>query len=644
MIHVLRHPLDVVLSVFSNHLTHGFYCAYELETAARHYVLVMELVEHYRREMTLRYLPVRYEDIVDDQEASVRRMLDFIGEPFDARCLDFHENRRYARTASYAQVTEKLYDRSRYRYRHYLRHLEPVIPILRPVIERLGYTVDCRRMSEPARPHGAASRPAMSRLPLAAGPQAIAARLRAAPAGTSEAEAAAPAQAPALPRRASRCPASDRHRRVPEGGRRGAADHRAGDRRRPDAPLYLRNICAIYRALGRYDEAIAAGQRAVELGSVRSALPAQSRRRPLRRLELDEAIACARRAIALDPASPAPHFALAEALLLQGDFEAGWRNTSGASGSPSARAACAADRSAAMGRRAARRGAPAADRRSGLWRRHPVLPATSPGRRAAARRRARLQSRNAPAGRAQIIPACRCSNAGSVPAIRRLLPALGPAATARDAHRDDPGGDPLLCAPIRPGRPSGPAAASACCRAAIGASASSGRAGRPIQRRTARPRWPLRAARRDLPGSALVSLQKGRAQDAGRPAITAARRCSISAPRSRISPTRWRSSKPRSRRHRRYVGRAISPARWASRCGSCCPIRRTGAGCSTATDSPWYPTAAPVSPAGARSMGPGGGPHCGYARRGPGEVRDVVRDGGVGLAPVARPDYSRAIR
>ncbi len=41
-------------------------------------------------------------------------MLDFIGVPFDERCLSFHENRRYARTASYAQVTEKLYDRSRY--------------------------------------------------------------------------------------------------------------------------------------------------------------------------------------------------------------------------------------------------------------------------------------------------------------------------------------------------------------------------------------------------------------------------------------------------------------------------------------------------------------------------------------------------
>jgi hypothetical protein len=69
-------------------------------------------------------------------------MLSFVGESFSKACLTFHKNRRYARTASYAQVAEPLYERSVYRYRHYLKHLEPVVPILQPVIERLGYTVD----------------------------------------------------------------------------------------------------------------------------------------------------------------------------------------------------------------------------------------------------------------------------------------------------------------------------------------------------------------------------------------------------------------------------------------------------------------------------------------------------------------------
>jgi tetratricopeptide (TPR) repeat protein len=142
LIHVVRHPLDVVLSVYAHHLTHGYCCAYALETIARHYVLVMDLVGHYRTEMALRYLPVRYEDMVADMSGSVRRMLDFIGESFDERCVNFQDNRRLPQTPSYAQVSEKLYDRSRFRYRHYRKHLEPVIPILMPIIERLGYVLD----------------------------------------------------------------------------------------------------------------------------------------------------------------------------------------------------------------------------------------------------------------------------------------------------------------------------------------------------------------------------------------------------------------------------------------------------------------------------------------------------------------------
>ncbi len=142
LIHVIRHPLDIMVSAISNHFTHGLYCATALETAATHYVRVMDLVSHYRSQMGLRYLPIRYEDMVADQEGSVRAMLDFVGLDFDPRCLSFHENTRYARTASYAQVTERLYDRSMFRHRHYIRHLEPIIPLLRPVIERLGYSLD----------------------------------------------------------------------------------------------------------------------------------------------------------------------------------------------------------------------------------------------------------------------------------------------------------------------------------------------------------------------------------------------------------------------------------------------------------------------------------------------------------------------
>jgi tetratricopeptide (TPR) repeat protein len=142
LIHILRHPLDVILSVYSHHMTHGYFCAFALETIAQHYALVMDLVHHYRAQMALRYLPVRYEDIVADMSGSMRRMLAFIGESFDERCVNFHDNRRLPQTPSYAQVSQKLYDRSRFRYRHYRKQLEPVIPILKPVMDRLGYVVD----------------------------------------------------------------------------------------------------------------------------------------------------------------------------------------------------------------------------------------------------------------------------------------------------------------------------------------------------------------------------------------------------------------------------------------------------------------------------------------------------------------------
>jgi tetratricopeptide (TPR) repeat protein len=92
-----------------------------------------------------------------------------------------------------------------------------------------------------------------------------------------------------------------------------------------DQALYHRNITAIYERLGRLDEAVAAGRRAVAL----DATDAQSYHNltiaHMRRLELDESIACARVALALNPALPGAHFALAEALLLRGDFAEGWR-------------------------------------------------------------------------------------------------------------------------------------------------------------------------------------------------------------------------------------------------------------------------------------------------------------------------------
>ncbi|MCW8841199.1 MAG: sulfotransferase [Gammaproteobacteria bacterium] len=141
MVHLVRHPLNVVLSSFFNDVRHGRNFATRLETTAAHYAHTMDMVETYCERLDMRYLRIRYEDVVNDLEGNARQIIDFIGLPWDERCLDFHENKRHVRTASANQVKEKLYTRSLERYKPFLKQLEPIIPTLEPYISRLGYTI-----------------------------------------------------------------------------------------------------------------------------------------------------------------------------------------------------------------------------------------------------------------------------------------------------------------------------------------------------------------------------------------------------------------------------------------------------------------------------------------------------------------------
>lgn len=88
--------------------------------------------------------------------------------------------------------------------------------------------------------------------------------------------------------------------------------------------LYHRNLCEVYRVLGRLDEAVTAGRRAVALAPRDPHACNNLGVAHYHRLELDAAIACAERAVALDPDFAGAHFGRAEALLLRGDFASGW--------------------------------------------------------------------------------------------------------------------------------------------------------------------------------------------------------------------------------------------------------------------------------------------------------------------------------
>jgi len=144
MVRVLRHPLDVCVSMLANNMTHGFNCGYRIEDIVHHLLAVSSLDMHYACELgslghELGY-ELRYEHFIAGQREGTARLLDYLGLEFDDSCMNFHENPRYAPTPSYAQVTQKLNDRSVGRYRNYAAQLAPFAAKLQPLLQVRGYS------------------------------------------------------------------------------------------------------------------------------------------------------------------------------------------------------------------------------------------------------------------------------------------------------------------------------------------------------------------------------------------------------------------------------------------------------------------------------------------------------------------------
>jgi hypothetical protein len=87
---------------------------------------------------------IRYERMVEDLAAEMRPLLEFLGLKWDSKVLDNRGSaarREHIRTASYSQVTEPVYRRSAGRWRRYRRQMAPVLPILAPWAELMGYEI-----------------------------------------------------------------------------------------------------------------------------------------------------------------------------------------------------------------------------------------------------------------------------------------------------------------------------------------------------------------------------------------------------------------------------------------------------------------------------------------------------------------------
>lgn len=135
IIHVMRDPLDTCFSCFA-HLFDGdnLPYSYDLDTLARYYVRYAKLMRHWRDAAPGAMLEVRYEDLVRNTKREVRRMLDYLGLPWDARCLAFHRNPRVVETASRMQVRQPVYTSSIGRWRHFAHKLKPLRDALGPCL------------------------------------------------------------------------------------------------------------------------------------------------------------------------------------------------------------------------------------------------------------------------------------------------------------------------------------------------------------------------------------------------------------------------------------------------------------------------------------------------------------------------------
>ena len=129
IIHCQRNPLDNCISLFFHYFI-GFKCSFEMTELGQYYLDYQRLMSHWQALFPGEILTVQYEDLVTDQEAVSRQLVDYIGLDWDENCLDFHNNERAVMTASNIQVRQPMYKDSINRWQRYEKHLQPLIEML----------------------------------------------------------------------------------------------------------------------------------------------------------------------------------------------------------------------------------------------------------------------------------------------------------------------------------------------------------------------------------------------------------------------------------------------------------------------------------------------------------------------------------
>jgi tetratricopeptide (TPR) repeat protein len=126
-----REPMACCFGNLKQLFARGQEFTYSIEDIARYYRTYLDLMEHWDRALPGRVLRVMHEDVVDDVEGNVRRILDHCGLGFEQACVEFHKTERSVRTASSEQVRQPIYREGLDQWKHYE-------PWLGPLREALG--------------------------------------------------------------------------------------------------------------------------------------------------------------------------------------------------------------------------------------------------------------------------------------------------------------------------------------------------------------------------------------------------------------------------------------------------------------------------------------------------------------------------
>ena len=134
-----RDPMDCCFSCFKQLFAQGQEFTYGLEEIGRYYADYVALMDHWQAVLPGKILHVQHEDVLDDLETQVGRMLNYLGLPFEQACLDFHTTERAVRTASSAQVRQPLNRSGVGAWRPFAPYLDPLKKALGPHYDAARY-------------------------------------------------------------------------------------------------------------------------------------------------------------------------------------------------------------------------------------------------------------------------------------------------------------------------------------------------------------------------------------------------------------------------------------------------------------------------------------------------------------------------